>query len=181
MSRKKEILMLYLDRSNQSMLKEISPEYSLEGLMLKLKLNLQYFGYLMRRTDSLGNTLRLGKIESRRRGDRGWDGWMASPIRWTWVWASSTSWWWTGKPGVLQSMGSQRVRHDWATELNWFTMMLLELYFLSLSSADEQHDPNGTPYTQEHCKVLLDLKMVPHNSFNWTACTLSSKSLRRRI
>ena len=51
--------------------------------------------------------------------DRGWDGWMASLIRWTWVWASSGSWWWTGKPGMLQSMGLQRVRHDWPTELNW--------------------------------------------------------------
>ena len=50
---------------------------------------------------------------------RGWDGWMASPTQWTWVWASSGSWWWTGKPGVLQSMGSQRVRYGWATELNW--------------------------------------------------------------
>ena len=50
--------------------------------------------------------------------DRGWDGWMASPSWWTWVWASSGSWWWTGKPGVLQSKGPQRVRHDWATELN---------------------------------------------------------------
>ena len=49
--------------------------------------------------------------------DRGWDGWMASPTQWTWVWASSRSWWWTGKPGVLQSMGSQRVRHDWVTDL----------------------------------------------------------------
>ena len=51
--------------------------------------------------------------------DRGWDGWMASPTRWTWVWASSESWWWTGKPRVLRSMGSQRVEHDWPTELNW--------------------------------------------------------------
>ena len=50
--------------------------------------------------------------------DKGWDGWMASPTRWTWVWVSSGSWWWTGRPGVLQSMGSQRVRHDWVTELN---------------------------------------------------------------
>ena len=65
-------------------------------------------------------TLILGKIESgRRRDDRGWDGWMASPTRWTWVWVSSRSWWWTGKPGLLQSMGSQRVGHDWVTELNW--------------------------------------------------------------
>ena len=51
--------------------------------------------------------------------DRGWDGWMASPTQWTWVWASSRSWWRTGSPGALQSMGSERVRHNWATELNW--------------------------------------------------------------
>ena len=53
-------------------------------------------------------------------GKKGWDGWMASPTWWTWVWVSSGSWWWTGKPGVLQSMGSQRVGLDWATELNWW-------------------------------------------------------------
>ena len=75
-------------RSNQSILKEINPEYSLEGLMLKLKL--QYPGDLMQRTDSLKKTLILGKIEGkRRRGDRGWDGWMTSPTQWTWVWANS--------------------------------------------------------------------------------------------
>ena len=51
--------------------------------------------------------------------DRGWDGWMVSPTRWTWVWVDSGSWWWTGKPAVLQFMGSQRVGHDWVTELNW--------------------------------------------------------------
>ena len=51
--------------------------------------------------------------------DRGWDGWMASPTRWAWVWVNSVSWWWTGRPGVLQSMGLQRVGHDWTTELNW--------------------------------------------------------------
>ena len=51
--------------------------------------------------------------------DRGWDGWMPSQTRWTWVWVDSRSWWWTGKPGVLRFMGSQRVGHDWATELNW--------------------------------------------------------------
>ena len=55
----------------------------------------------------------------RRRDDRGWDGWFASPTQWTWVWVNSGSWWWTGKPGMLQFMGSQRVGHDWATELNW--------------------------------------------------------------
>ena len=51
--------------------------------------------------------------------DRGWDGWMASPAQWTWVWVNSRSWWWTGRPGALQSMESQRVRHNWMTELNW--------------------------------------------------------------
>ena len=80
------------------------------------KAEIQYFGHLMRRTDSLEKSLE--KIECRRRrGHRRWDGWMASPTRWTWVWVSSGSWWWTGKPGVLQSMGSQRVGHDWATDL----------------------------------------------------------------
>jgi len=77
-------------RSNQSMLKEISPEYSLKGLMLKLKL--QYFGHLMWRTDSFEKTLMQGNTEWRREGDdRGWDGWMASLTRWTWVWAGSGS------------------------------------------------------------------------------------------
>ena len=107
-------------RSNQSILKEISPACSLEGLMLKLKF--QYFGHLMQRTDSLEKILMLGKIESRRRrDDRGWDGWMASQTRWMWVWASSESWWWTEMPGMLQSMGSQTVGHDWVTELTDWT------------------------------------------------------------
>ena len=102
-------------RSNQSILREISSEYSLEGLMLKLKL--QCFGHLMQRTDSLEKTLMLGKIEGRRRRGRQRTRWlMASPTQWTWVWASSGRWWRTGKPGVLQSMGSQRVWQDWATE-----------------------------------------------------------------
>ena len=112
-------------RSNQSILKEISPECSSEGLMLKLKL--QYFGHLMRRTESFEKTLMLGKIEGGRRGDdRGWDGWMASLTQWAWVWVSSGSWWWTGKLGMLQSMGSQRVGHYWATELNWMYVKCFE-------------------------------------------------------
>ena len=94
-------------RSNPSILTEISPGCSLEGLMLKLKL--QHFGHLMQRTDSLEKTLILEKLSTREGDDRGWDVWMSSETQWMWVWASSGSWWWTGRPGVLQFMGSQRV------------------------------------------------------------------------
>ena len=108
-------VLLISRRSNQSILKEINLEYSLEGLMLKLKLH--SFGPLMGKAESLEKTLMLGKIEGRRRrGRQGWDEWMTSLTQWTWVWASSGRWWRTGKPGVLQSTGSQRVRYDWATE-----------------------------------------------------------------
>ena len=87
-------------RSNQSILKEISSEYSLEGLMLNLKL--QYFGHLMRRTDSLERPWCWERLKAEGEGDhREWDGWMASPTWWTWVWTSSGSWWWMGKPGML--------------------------------------------------------------------------------
>ena len=102
-------------RSNQSILKEISVEYSLEELMLKQKR--QYFGHLMWRAEK---TLLLGKMKAGGEGDNsGWDGWMASPTQWKWFYVKSGSWWRTGKPGMLQSMGSQRVGHNWATELNW--------------------------------------------------------------
>ena len=108
-------------RSNQSILKETSPGCSLEGLMLRLKL--QYFGHLMQSVDSLEKTLMLGGMGAGGEGDdRGWNGWMASPTRCTWVWVNSGSWWRTRRPGVLQFMGSQRVRQDWATELNWSEM-----------------------------------------------------------
>ena len=90
--------------------------YSLEGLMLKLKLQYSNLCNKMQRTYSL-ERLKTGEGDNRE-----WDGWMASETWWTWVWVSSRSWCWTGKPGMLQSMGSQRVRHDWATELNWTEM-----------------------------------------------------------
>ena len=93
-------------RSNQSILKEISPEYSFEGLTLKLKL--QYFGHHCKRPWCWEWLKAGGKGDN-----RGWDGWMVSPTQWTWVWVGSGSWWWTGKPGVLQSMQTQRVGHDW--------------------------------------------------------------------
>ena len=104
-------------RSNQSILKEISHEYSLERLMLKLKL--QYFGHLMWGTDSFEKTLMLGKIEGRRR--RG-----CQRMRWLdgiidsvdMSLNNSGSWWWTRRPGVLQSMGLQIIGHNWET---WLT------------------------------------------------------------
>ena len=105
-------------RSKQSILKEISPGCSLEGLVVKLKL--QYFGHLMWRADSFENTLMLGGIGGRRRRGRQRMRWlMASPTQWTRVWVNPGSWWWTGRPGMLQYLGSHRVEHDWATELNW--------------------------------------------------------------
>ena len=108
-------------RSSQYILKEIRPGISLEGMILKLKLH--YFSHLMLKVDSLEKTLMLGGIGAGGEGDdRGWDGWMASPTRWTWVWVNSGSWWCTGRPGMLRFMGSQRAGRDWATELSWRIM-----------------------------------------------------------
>ena len=108
-------------RSTQSILK-ISPECSLEGRMLKLKL--QYFGHLMHRAYSLEKTLMLGKIVGRKRMIQQrmtcLDG---ITQQWTWVRTSSRSWWWTGKPSMLQSMGLLRVRQDWATEQQKVTVI----------------------------------------------------------
>ena len=87
-------------RSNQSILKEISPEYSLEGLMLKLKL--QYFATWWDELTHLKRPWCWERLKAGGEGDdRGWDGWMASPTRWTWLWVNSGSRWWTGRPGVL--------------------------------------------------------------------------------
>ena len=148
-------------RSNQSILMEISPGCSLEGMMLKLKL--QYFGHLMRRVDSLEKTLMLGGIGAGGEGDdRGWDGWMASPTWWRWVWVNSGSWWWTGRPGMLQFMGSQRAGHDWVTELN---LVPLGLY-----------TPTPT------CFWTTKRSMLSHNPeplhitifFSWNACSTAT-------
>ena len=102
-------------RSNQSSLKEINPEYSLEGLMLKLKL--QYFGHWCEESTHWKRTWCWERLKAGGEGDdRGRDVWMASLTQRTWVWSSSRIWWWTAKPGVLQSMGWRRVGHDWVTE-----------------------------------------------------------------
>ena len=127
-------------RYNQSILKEISPEYSLKGWCWSWNSNTLATWY-----KELTHLKRPWCWERLRAGgegdDRGWDGWMASPTRWTWVWVDSGSWWWTGRPGVLQFMGSQRVRRDWETGLNW--------------TEDWQHNLRpmwmGKPVGRDHC------------------------------
>ena len=136
-------------RSNQSILKEISPGISLEGMIWK----------------------RLWCWEGLGAGgegeDREWDGWMASLTRWMWVWVNSRRWWWTGRPGVLRFMGSQRVGHDWATELNWTEYIcvlvsqscptLYDLMDCSLSDSSvhgifQARILNGLPFPSPICK-----------------------------
>ena len=93
-----------------------------------LKLKLQYFGHLIWRTDSFEKKLMLGKIEGgKRRVRRGSDGWMPSPTQWAWISVNSRSWWWTGRPGMLQSIGLQRVGHNCVIELNWTDLIILQL------------------------------------------------------
>ena len=100
----------------------------LEGLMLKLEL--QYVGHLMRRADSFERPWCWVSLRAGGEGDnRGWDGWMASPTQWTWVWMNSGSWWWTGSPGMLH--GFAKVRHNWATELNWTDLNWTDLNWKS--------------------------------------------------
>ena len=116
-------------RFNQSILKETSSGCSFEGLMLKMKLQ-----HLATSCEELTHWKRPWCWEGLGAGgegdDRGWDGWMASPTQCTWVWENSGSLWWTGKPGVLRFMGSQRVRHDWVTELtDW---LIFITYYISV-------------------------------------------------
>ena len=120
-----------------------------------LKLKLQYFGHLMRRVDSFENTLMLGKTEGRRRG--GWQRmrWLDGiTTQWTWVWASSGHWWWTGNPGVLQAMGSQRVGPDWATELSWYALGYpanpVSLFILLLAFPEFLSNPLDHSYGSPH-------------------------------
>ena len=129
-----------------------------------LKLKLQYFGHLMWRTDSFEKTLMLGKIEGgRRRGWTGWDGWMSSPTQWTWVWASSWHCWWTGKPGTLQSMGLQRLKHNWVTESNWYWTDISSISldtalifpFTLKTTVRSHHGPLGHVWHKFYCVTLV--------------------------
>ena len=134
--------------SYQSILKEISPKYSLEALMLKLKLQFLAIGW-----EELTHWKRpwcWGRLKAGGEGDsRGWDGWMASMTRWRWVWVSSGSWRWTGKSAVLQSMGSQRIGHEWATKLNWkWSWTSLKVQWLRLC-APSARGTGLIPWTDE--------------------------------
>ena len=152
-------------RSNQSLLKEISPGCSLEGMMLKLKL--QYFDHLMWRVDSLEKTLMLGGIGGRtKRVNRGWDGWMASPTRWMWVWVNSGSSWWTGArsrhiaywvhiaycilSAALSTASSFRI---WNSSTGILSLP-------GASAHDKGHEEGGSAYT----KAGSSLRSPPGNS-----------------
>ena len=153
-----ESLGLQGDTTSQFILKEISPECSLEVLMLKLKL--QYCGHLIRRADSFKRPWCWERLKVGEGDNRGWDGWMASLTQWTWIWVNSRSWWWTGRPCMLQSMGSQRVGHDWVTELNWMVKnsQTWERYKSFIDWRSWENIPTRTnlkKYTSRHLIVIF--------------------------
>ena len=107
-------------RSNQSILKEISPVPGVHWKDWRWSWNCNSLATWCKELTHWKRPWCWERLKAGGEGDdRGWDGWMASPTQWTWVWVNSRSWWWTGRPGMLQSVGLQRVRHDWGTELNW--------------------------------------------------------------
>ena len=175
-----------------------------------LKLKLQYFGHLIWRADSFEKTLILGRIEGGgRRDDRGLDGWVASLTLWTWVWASSRSWWWTGNPGVGLSMGSQRVEHAWVTELmiqqSHFQVFLQrkqkhylkEIYVLPCAglctTAKTWRQPQGPPteeqaekmwYTHTHRENVIYHKQKTYYylwKYGWTLRVLEASLVAQRV
>ena len=127
---------------------------------MMLKLKPQYFGHWCKKLTHWKRPWCWERLKARGEGDhRGWDHWMASPSQWPWVWVSSRNWWWTGKAGMLQSMESQRVRHDWVTELNWtdfglhFRFYLTEGYMFYLVCSNS--------------KNIMILSYVSKHKVNW--------------
>ena len=99
--------------------------------------------------------------------DRGWDGWMASPTQWTWVWVNSGSWWWTGRPCVLQFRGLQRVGHDWVTELNWTDACVCVYIYIYISSASQIWKTHYAtiPYRSKGIVYVMHLShKLPHSN-----------------
>ena len=143
-------------RSNQFILKEISPECSLEGLMLKLKL--QCFGHLMWRTDSFEKTVILGKIEGgRRRGQQRMRWLDGTTTQRTWVGVNFRSWWWTGRPDMLQPMGKQRVGHDWVTEV------MSPHYELDSHALNQVHSCMGHPSNPPLSQIWTKASFKAHH------------------
>ena len=167
-------------RSNQSILKEISPGISLEGMMLKLST-------LAISCEELTLWKRLWCWEGLGAGgegdDRGWDGWMASRTWWTWVRVNSGSWWWTGRSGMLQFMGLQRVAHDWATELNWTEMNWVGKLVHGRYALDWVDKPGCEPWSSNSKSHLTIVSMVTYCTFkiselmSQTVNTINSKYL----
>ena len=149
-------------RSSQSILKEISPGCSLEGQMVKL----QYFGHLARRIDSLEKTLMLDwqRLKAGEGDDRGWYGWTASPTQWTWVWVNSGSWWWTGKPGVLQSTGSQ----SWTRLRDWTEFKASACYCLKRKTVLSIKSFHNRRQTRK--KPMLEKLVQTRNFWKKTLC-----------
>ena len=143
-----------------------------------LKLKLQYFGHLSPlASEELTYLKRLWcweRLKAGREGDdRGWDGWMASLTQWTWVWVKSGSWWWTGKFGMLYSMGLQRVGHDWATELNWKSIFACMLNWSVASDSLQPHwlyPPGSSVHGITQGRIL-----------EWVAISSSRGSFQPRI
>ena len=128
------------------------------------KTETQYFGHLTGRVNSLEKTLMLWWIGRRRRRDnREWDGWMASPAQWAWVSVNSGYWWWTSKPGMLQFMESQRVGHERVTELNWTERDWRVNSSEELGEYDKEHFPNYRRYEEERSYIARqeDLMVSP--------------------
>ena len=157
--------------SNQSILKEITPGCSLEGLMLRLKLQ-----YLAMSWEELTHWKRPSSWEGLGAGgegdNRGWNAWMASPTRYTWVWVNSGSWWWTGRPGMLQFMGWQRVGHHWVTELNWTDSSFWRRKWqpAPMFLPGESHGLRGlVGCSLRGCKESNTIKQLTHTLFPWKA------------
>ena len=155
-------------KSNQSIPKEINPEYSSEGLMLKLKL--QYFAHLMWRTDTFEKTLILGKIEGSREGDdRGWDCWMASPAQWTWV--CSGRWWWRGRPGVRAAVHgvakSQTRLHNWTELIPKMSVFTFAITCFTFSNLRSLLDLTFHVSMKFFFYIALNFTLITSHIHNW--------------
>ena len=161
-------------RSNQSILKEISPGCFFGRNDAKVETPvlwpLHAKSWLIRKDSHAGRD--WGQEEKGTTEDE--MGWMASPTPWTWVWVNPGSWWWTGRPGMLWFMGSQRVRHDWATELNWTDWIIVRIprvntwkIFKILSHSSKQKWKNNKKIKHNQvCQIHLQMRTLLYSKFH---------------